>query len=160
MADDLLGIYLNDHLGGSAAGTELAEKLRDNNQGTELGNLMAALHNDIEQDRASLEELMAGLGIERQRAKQAAGWVLEKLTRLRLNPALAGNADLTRMLETEALSLGIEGKLSMWLVLRAAAADDPRLARTDYDRLIERARSQRQALEPHRRAAALQAFSS
>ena len=61
MADDLLGIYLNDHLGGSAAGTELAEKLRDNNQGTELGNLMAALHNDIEQDRASLEELMAGL---------------------------------------------------------------------------------------------------
>ena len=36
----------------------------------------------------------------------------------------------------------------------------PRLAGTDYDRLIERARSQRQALEPHRRAAALQAFSS
>jgi hypothetical protein len=160
MADDLLGIYLNDHLGGSAAGTELSEKLRDNNQGTELGNLMAALHNDIEHDRASLEELMARLGIERQRVKQAAGWVLEKLTRLRLNPALAGNADLTRMLETEALSLGIEGKLSMWLVLREAAAIDPRLAGTDYDRLIERARSQRQALEPHRRAAALQAFSS
>lgn len=160
MADNLLGIYLNDHLGGSTAGTELAEKLRDNNQGTELGNLMAALHNDIEQDRASLEELMERLGIERQRIKQAAGWVLEKLTRLRLNPTLAGNADLTRMLETEALSLGIEGKLCMWLALREAAAGDPRLAGTDYDRLIERARSQRQALEPHRRAAALQAFSS
>jgi hypothetical protein len=160
MADDLLGIYLNDHLGGSTAGTELAERLRDNNQGTELGNLMAALHNDIEQDRSSLEELMARLGIERQRVKQAAGWVLEKLSRLRLNPALAGNADLTRMLETEALSLGIEGKLCMWLALREAAAGDPRLAGTDYDRLIERARSQRQALEPHRRAAARQAFSS
>jgi hypothetical protein len=121
---------------------------------------MAALHNDIEQDRSSLEELMARLGIERQRVKQAAGWVLEKLSRLRLNPALAGNADLTRMLETEALSLGIEGKLCMWLALREAAAGDPRLAGTDYDRLIERARSQRQALEPHRRAAARQAFSS
>jgi hypothetical protein len=160
MADDLLGIYLNDHLGGSAAGTELAEKLRDNNQGTELGNLMAALHNDIEQDRASLEELMERLGIERQRVKQAAGWVLEKLTRLRLNPALVGNADLTRMLETEALSLGIEGKLCMWLALREAAAGDPRLAGTDYDRLIERARSQRRTLEPHRVAAALGSFSS
>ena len=160
MADDLLGIYLNDHLGGSAAGSELAEKLRDNNQGTELGNLMAALHNDIEQDRASLEELMARLGIERQRVKQATGWVLEKLTRLRLNPALVGNADHTRMLETEALSLGIEGNLCMLLALREAAAGDPRLAGTDYDRMIERARSQRQALEPHRRAAALQAFSS
>ena len=159
MADDLLGIYLNDHLGGSAAGTELAEKLRDNNQGTELGNLMAALHNDIEQDRASLEELMERLGIERQRVKQAAGWVLEKLTRLRLNPALTGGADLTTLLETEALSLGIEGKLAMWLALKeAAAAGDRRLAGTDFDRLIERARGQRRALEPHRLAAAVESF--
>jgi hypothetical protein len=158
MADDLLGVYLNDHLAGAAAGTELAEKLHDNNQGTELGNTMAALHRDIEQDRATLEELMGQLGIDRQRVKQAAGWVLEKLTRLRLNPALAGNADLTRMLETEALSLGIEGKLRMWLVLRQAALGDPRLAGTDFDRLIERARGQREALEPHRVEAALRAF--
>jgi hypothetical protein len=160
MADELLGVYLNDHLAGSAAGTELAEKLRDNNQGTELGKAMAALHRDIEQDRATLEELMDRLGIERHRVKQAAGWVLEKLSRLRLNPALAGSADLTRMLETEALSLGIEGKLCMWLVLREAAAADPRLAGTDYDRLIERARGQRQALEPHRVEAALRAFTA
>ena len=34
-SNDLLGIYLNDHLAGSAAGLELAEKLRDKNQGTE-----------------------------------------------------------------------------------------------------------------------------
>jgi hypothetical protein len=160
MADELLGVYLNDHLAGSAAGTELAEKLRDNNQGTELGRTMAALHRDIEQDRATLEELMDRLGIERQRVKQAAGWVLEKLSRLRLNPALAGNAELTRMLETEALSLGIEGKRCMWVALREAAAADPRLAGTDYDRLIERAGGQRQALEPHRVAAALRAFTA
>ena len=160
MADDLLGVYLNDHLAGAAAGTELSEKLRDNNQGTELGTFMAALHRDIEQDRATLEELMGLLEIERHRVKQAAGWVLEKLTRLRLNPALSGSADLTRMLETEALSLGIEGKQAMWLALKEAAARDQRLAGTDYDRLIERASSQRQALEPHRVAAALQAFSS
>jgi hypothetical protein len=160
MADELLGVYLNDHLAGSAAGTELAEKLRDNNQGTELGRTMATLHRDIEQDRATLEELMDRLGIERQRVKQAAGWVLEKLSRLRLNPALAGNAELTRMLETEALSLGIEGKRCMWVALREAAAADPRLAGTDYDRLIERADGQRQVLEPHRVAAALRAFTA
>jgi hypothetical protein len=158
MADDLLGVYLNDHLAGAAAGTELAGKLRDNNQGTELGNVMAALGRDIEQDRATLEELMERLGVERHRVKQAAGWVLEKLTRLRLNPALAGSADLTRMLETEALSLGIEGKRCMWLVLKEAAAHDPRLGGTDFDRLVERANGQRQALEPHRVAAALRAF--
>ena len=49
-SDEQLGVYLNDHLAGSAAGIELAGKLRDNHQGTELGNLMAALHRDISQE--------------------------------------------------------------------------------------------------------------
>jgi hypothetical protein len=159
MADDALGVYLNDHLAGSAAGIELAEKLRDNNQGTELGTIMAALHRDIVQDRDTLEELMARLDVERHPVKEAAGWALEKLTRLRLNPALTGSAELTRLLETEALSLGIEGKLAMWLALKeAAAAGDRRLAGTDLDRLIERARGQRRSLEPHRLAAAVRSF--
>jgi hypothetical protein len=49
----------------------------------------------------------------------------------------------------------------MWLALKAAAdADDPRLAGNDFDRLIERARDQRRALEPHRTAAARASFSA
>jgi hypothetical protein len=158
-SNEPLGVYLNDHLAGSAAGTELAERLRDNNQGTELGTTMAALHRDIERDRAALEELMARLEVEHHPVKEAAGWLLERLSRLRLNPAITGSADLTRLLETEALSLGIEGKLAMWLALKEAAAVDRRLAGTDFDRLIERARGQRRTLEPHRVAAGLQAFS-
>ena len=160
-SNELLGVYLNDHLAGSAAGLELAEKLRDNNQGTELGNTMEAVHRDIAQDRETLEELMTHLEVERHPVKEAAGWALEKLSRLRLNPALTGGADLTRLLETEALSLGIEGKLAMWLSLKQAAdAGDPQLAGNDFDRLIERARGQRRALEPHRIAAALASFSA
>jgi hypothetical protein len=111
-SNELLGVYLNDHLAGSAAGSELAAKLRDNHKGTELGD------------------------------------------------ALTGGPELTRLLETEALSLGIEGKLAMWLALKEAAAGDTRLAATDFDRLIERARGQRRALEPHRLAAAVQSFSA
>jgi hypothetical protein len=159
-SNQALGVYLNDHLAGSAAGIELAEKLRDNNQGTELGNVMAALHRDIARDRATLEELMARLEVAQHPVKEAAGWLLEKLSRLRLNPALTGSAELTRLLETEALSLGIEGKLAMWLALKEAAAADQRLAGTDFDRLIERARTQRRSLEPHRVAAAVRSFSS
>ena len=157
-SNELLGVYLNDHLAGSAAGLELAEKLRDNNQGTELGKVMAALHHDIEQDRAVLEELMARLDVDRHSVKEAAGWMLERLSRLRLNPVLTGSAELTRLLETEGLSLGIEGKLCMWVALKEAAAADPRLAGADYDRLIERARGQRRTLEPHRLAAAVASF--
>jgi hypothetical protein len=155
-----LEVYLNDHLAGSAAGIELAAKLRDHHQGTGLGDDMAALHRDISQDREALEELMRHLEVERHPVKEAAGWMLEKLSRLRLNPALTGSAELTRLLETEALSLGIEGKLVMWLALKEAAAGDRRLAGTDFDRLIERARGQRRALEPHRLAAAVASFSA
>jgi hypothetical protein len=157
-SNELLGVYLNDHLAGSAAGSELAGKLRDNHQGTDFGDTMAALHHDISQDKDTLEELMGHLEVERHPVKEAAGWMLEKLSRLRLNPALTGGAELTRLLETEALSLGIEGKLAMWLALKEAAAADPRLAGTDFDRLIERARGQRRALEPHRLAAAVESF--
>ena len=106
-ANELLGVYLNDHLAGSSAGLELAEKLRDNNQGSELGDVMAALHLEIEQDRKTLEELMGRLEVTRHPVKDAAGWVLERLSRLRLNPVLTGSADLTRLLETEVLSRGI-----------------------------------------------------
>jgi hypothetical protein len=159
-SNELLGVYLNDHLAGSAAGIELATKLRDNHQGTEFGDVMAALHRDISQDRDALEELMRHLEVERHPVKEAAGWALEKLSRLRLNPALTGSADLTRLLETEALSLGIEGKLLIWLALKEAAAGDRRLAGTDFDRLIERARGQRRTLEPHRLAAAVESFTA
>ena len=159
-SDEALTAYLNDHLAGSAAGVELAEKLRDNNQGTELGRAMVALHHDISEDRDTLESLLGQLELDRHAVKEAAGWMLEKVSRLRLNPALTGSAELTRLMETEALSLGIEGKLAMWLALKEAAATNPSLAGTDYDRLIERARSQRGALEPHRLAAAAAAFSA
>jgi hypothetical protein len=121
---------------------------------------MAALHKDITQDRDALEELMRHLEVERHPVKEAAGWMLEKLSRLRLSPALTGSGDLTRLLETEGLSLGIEGKLAMWLSLKEAATADPRLAGTDFDRLIERARGQRRTLEPHRLAAAVAAFTA
>ena len=159
-SDEALVVYLNDHLAGSAAGVELASKLRDNNQGTELGRAMVALHHDISEDRDTLESLLGQLELNRHAVKEAAGWMLEKVSRLRLNPALTGSAELTRLMETEALSLGIEGKLAMWLALKEAAATDPRLAGTDYDRLIERARGQRGALEPHRLAAAAAALSA
>ena len=42
----------------------------------------------------------------------------------------------------------------------ARRAADARLAGTDFDRLIERARGQRRALEPHRLAAAVESFAS
>jgi hypothetical protein len=157
-SDEQLETYLNDHLAGSAAGIALAKKLADNNQGTKLGDEMALVHRDIAEDREALEQLMARLEVRQHPVKDAAGRMLERLSRLRLNPALTGSDELTRLLETEALSIGIEGKLLMWLALKEAAAGNPRLAGTDFDRLIERARGQRRAVEAYRLAAAENSF--
>jgi hypothetical protein len=156
--DELLGVYLNDHLAGATSGVELVEKLRANNQGTPLGAVLSSLAGEIKEDRTILVGLMERLGIDKSTVKQAAGWGFEKLSRLKMNERLTGSSELTRLLEIETLSLGIEGKLLMWQALREAAEADARLAATDFDRLIDRARQQRETLEPHR-LAAVKAFS-
>ena len=159
VAIDLLGIYLNDHLGGSMAGVEIAEKLRSNNEGTPFGTALAGLVLEVKEDRATLEHLMDRLGIERNPAKQMAGRGLEKLGRLRTSKQLTGSAELSRLMDVEALSLGIEGKLAMWRALKEIADLDAQLAATDVDGLAERAQRQRETLEPYRLQAAVLAFS-
>jgi len=159
MADtELLGIYLNDHLAGSFAGTELANKISEQYADTEFGPLLAELAGEIEQDRGTLAELMTKLGIEQSAVKQAAGWITEKLTRVKLSDAMTGSTALKRLLECETLSLGIEGKHSMWLSLREVRDRYPALAATDLDALAKRAEDQRSRLEQCRLEAASKAF--
>jgi len=152
-----LEVYLNDHLAGAATGVELAERLQADNQGTPFGAVLTGVVRDIRQDRAALEELMGRLGVGRSPVKQAGGWLAEKAVSLRFSRPATGSADISRLLATEALSLGIEGKRSMWLALKEVAGADPRLAGTDFDDLIARAGQQRETLEPHRLQAAVAA---
>jgi hypothetical protein len=157
-SNELLGTYLNDHLAGAAAGVELAEKLAANYEGTPFGTAVAAVAGEIKADRETLHGLMERLGVGKSPVKQATGWVFEKVTRLRFNRQLTGSEDLTRLLETETLSLGIEGKAAMWQVLKGIDGLDAELGGADFDRLIFRARQQREALELHRLEAAAGAF--
>jgi hypothetical protein len=156
---DLLESYLNDHLGGSIAAVEVAEKLRSKNEGTPFGAVLADLALEVKEDRATLEHLMDRLGIERNPAKQAAGRGLEKLGRLRTSKQLTGSAEVSRLMDIEALSLGIDGKFAMWRVLKEIADLDTRLGATNFDGLAERAGRQRETLEPYRLQAAVFAFS-
>jgi hypothetical protein len=141
--------YLNDHLAGSAAALDLLGKMCSQNEGTEFGRVLAALEQEIAEDRHALQQVMAKLGVPTDTVKQAGGWVLEKLTRLRFD--LAAGVDLGRLMETEALSLGIAGKLAGWRALKEASHGD---LGVDLDRLIDRAQDQRRRLEPFRIEAA------
>jgi hypothetical protein len=155
-----LGVYLNDHLGDSAAGVEIAEKLRSRNEGTPFGGVLNGLLLEIKEDRATLENLMDRLGIERNPSKLSAGGTIGKLSRLRTTKQLTGSAELSRLMDIESLSLGIEGKHAMWRELQEVADMDQRLGSTDLAGLADRARQQRETLEPYRLQCAALAFSS
>jgi hypothetical protein len=154
--DGLLAIYLNDHLAGSVSASELARRCLSNNRGTPLGVYLTTFIDELEADRRALLEIMDRVGARPDPLKQAAGWAMEKVGRLKLNGSLLGYSDLSRLIEMETLRLGVEGKLAGWITL--IAIEDPRLDAEELRRLERRAKRQRDKLEKHRREAAVVAF--
>jgi DNA-binding FrmR family transcriptional regulator len=161
MADtEALDVYLNDHLAGAAAAVELVERLRASNEGSALATHLGGLGRLIEEDRDTLAAVMEQLGVVRSAPKQMAGKVLETLSRLRLSERVTGNAHVTRLMELETLSLGIEAKLALWRSLGQVTSSRPDLAGLDLPALEARAVDQRTGLEPYRLEAASQAFAA
>jgi hypothetical protein len=142
--DRLLGTYLNDHLTASLAAGELARRSAQANAGTKIGEALAQLAEEIDQERAVLRSIMARLDVGTDPIKLGAGWIAEKLGRLKLNGQLFGYSPLSRLEEIELLLLGVEGKLLLWQTLAElpVAAD----LETSLDQMISQARRQRRLL--------------
>jgi hypothetical protein len=152
----MLGIYLNDHLAGATAGTELAHRMaRSHGDGQDSGTLRR-LAAEIAQDRAALLDIMAALGIKVRRYKVGAAWIGEKAGRLKFNGRLFARSPLSNLEELEMLRLGVEGKAAGWRTLRTLADTDTRLDPGRLDELISRARRQADLLEDLRVGAASQ----
>lgn len=152
--NELLETYLNDHLAGSTAGLDLAREIAEDTVGTPVGPAMAQLADDIEADRVVLEGLIATLGFGQHNLKQAAAWMAEKMSRLRLNRVSAGSQGLALLMSMEMLSMGIEGKRNLWQALEEIAAREPAVAKLDLPTLVSRAEAQHDVLENYRRALA------
>ena len=145
-----LSIYLQDHLAGSTAGVNLARRFVKDNAGTPAGRTLAEVGGEIEADREALLRIMAALGIPASRAKNAAAWVAERLSRLKPNGRMrGGDPTLQRLHELETLVIGITGKLALWESLREVP-DVTSLADIDLEELAVRARSQRERVEVER----------
>ena len=153
-----LSTYLNDHLGGSAAGVDLARRLCRNNRGTQYGPPLEDIARQVEEDVGQLREIMARFDVGEDRIKQVAATAAEKVGRLKLNGQLLGYSPLSRLVELEGMMLGVTGKLALWVVLNENYGDDPRLSGVDLPRLIARAKEQRTMLEGLRRSAAAEAI--
>ena len=152
--DKFLHIYLNDHLAAATAGVELARRAASSNEGNEFGDFLKGFADEIEEDRTALEDIMDSVGASKDHLKQGAAWFAEKLGRLKLNGQLVGYSDLSRLIELEGLSAGVEAKTCLWRSLRQLAPSDPRLDAARLDDLIRRATAQRDQLETHRLEAA------
>ena len=153
-----LSTYLNDHLMGSTTGLELVKRIANEYEGTELGAFAATLAPEVEADRDALLDIMRTLGASRDQMKVAAGWALEKAGRLKPNAELLSRSPLAPLVELEGLSLGIEGKRSLWLTLASVGEIAQRIGPERLTELTERSERQRTDVELHRLAAARDAL--
>jgi hypothetical protein len=156
----VLGIYLNDHLAGATAGTELAHRVARTHRERGPDGQLKRLAVEVAQDRAALIAIMKALGIPIRAYKVYAAWVGEKAGRVKLNGRLLARSPLSDLEELELLRLGVEGKAAGWRTLRSLADTDMRLDPEQLDELMSRARRQADQLEELRVRAAEQVISS
>jgi hypothetical protein len=150
----MVGIYLNDHLAGATAGTELAHRMAQSRKDQEEGSELMGLAAEIGRDRAALLGMMASLGVTVRGYKVGAGWIGEKAGRLKLNGRLLARSPVSDLEELELLRLGVEGKAAGWRTLRIQADTDARLDARRLDELISRANIQAAQIEELRVRAA------
>lgn len=143
-----IAIYLNDHLAGATGGYALVRRSRANNEGSEVGEYLEELSEQIGEDRERLREIMRFLEIGEDRLKQAAAWSGEKAGRFKLNGELTAQSPLSTLVELEGLYLGVTGKLSLWRNLQRAIGE--RLDRFDLPGLIGRAEAQLREIDGFR----------
>jgi hypothetical protein len=144
---NLLGIYLNDHLAGATAGTELARRVARSHQDGPDGSALRQFAVDVARDRASLVDVMSALGITIRTYKVCAAWVGEKAGRLKFNGHLLTRSPLSSLEELEILALGVQGKAAGWRTLRTLSETDDRLDPGRLDGLISQAERQTELLE-------------
>jgi hypothetical protein len=153
LSRELLPIYLNDHLAAATAGCDLARRSAGANAGNEFGDYLHEFVGEGEADRNLLEDVMARLEITRDQAKIGAGWLAEKLGRLKLNGRLLEYSPLSRVIEIEGLIAGSHARKNLWRTLAAASPEEPRIADIDYVQLVQRVDEQLEKLEElHERA--------
>lgn len=154
-SDRFLRIYLNDHLAGAAAGVALADRVANENAGSEFGPPLRRLSEEIREDRHELVAIMAVHHCPTNRAKVALGWCAEKLGRLKLNGRRFRYSPLSRLEELELLGAGVRTKEALWRAL-AASLPQGEAGAAGLERLTTRAAEQLARIQHlHARAAEL-----
>jgi len=156
MAYSGLDTYLNDHMAGATAGTNLAKMAAEEHQTDEHGPFFSEIYAAVSADKDTLAQLISALGVEESASKTALAEVGSKL----MGPKFTAGEDdeLNAFVTLETLSIGVEGKVCMWKALKTVAGDYPAFGEFDIDDLLARATSQREKIETQRQKIAPQAL--
>jgi hypothetical protein len=157
MNEEHLRTYLDDHHAGSRAAVELIEHYLRTHRGSSRARVLQEVLDEIRQDQAVLLDLLRRVGGRGSRLKDAAAWVLEKLSRLKLNE-VGKHRTLSEFEKMEQLVLGVSGKHALWVALQTVTSADGRFRDVDFGRLQQRAQRQLEAVEHQRLEAARAAF--
>ena len=153
-ADKLLRIYLQDHHATSSAGVRRIRRLADAEADGPDGPVLARIADEIAAERETQERVMRALGVEPKRAKEVLAQVAERAGLLKLNGKVIGRSPLTSLVELEAMTIAVRGKLAGWTSLRAALGSD-HVGGIDLGALIEQSEEHMATLgELHDRRAA------
>jgi hypothetical protein len=145
---DNLSTYLRDHLGGATIAIQVLEAMRDQHDDQRFRQFAGVLLPEITADDRTLRSIAEKIGSGPSVAKQAGGWLLEKLARLKLGHT--GSTDFEMFESLELLALGIHGKLCLWQALRSASKFDSRLQEYDFEELASRAQGQYEKVDGER----------
>ncbi|HET9602408.1 MAG TPA: hypothetical protein VFP08_12500 [Acidimicrobiales bacterium] len=155
VAGRLLAIYLRDHRAGATAGLRLVRRCRDANAGSEMGETLSTLEQEIRRDCEVLEAVMAHLGVRPSRFKAIIAGAAEVAGRLKSNGRIMRRSPSSTVVELEALAAGIITKRNLWRALRAITPDYAgALDGAELDDLTKRATAQfERVVDAHGQAA-------
>jgi hypothetical protein len=155
---ELLAVYCNDHIASAAGGIELVTRMIGAHRGSRHEPALRQLLDELRQEKSDLTAATRALGLPVRSYKQAAVWVAEKASRLKLNGHLLSRSPLSSLVEFEFLASAVRGKRSGFETMRIAAEADPRIDKVLFDGLIEQANRQYHWLTDVRREVAAELF--
>lgn len=143
-----LAAYLHDHLAGSNFAIELLENLKEKYAGEPTGKFAAAELKLLLRDEGLLRRIIDRVGAEASTLKEAAAWVAEKASRIKLRHPSSREFGIFESLEL--LALGIHGRVALWRVLAVIAPNDDRVTGENYESLAAEAQAQHDRVEERR----------
>ena len=132
--------YLEDHKAGAGLAIGLLQAMKARHDDASLSQFAEDILAGVEEDEKTLQNLAKEIGTGSNMMKEAAAWVGEKASRIKLGAGMSGDFGTFEALEF--LALGIQGKLRLWQALQVVAVTDARLRGLDFATLLARAEEQ------------------